>query len=41
MARSTVEAFENVRRVDHGGKLDESPMDKQKGCHSLASRQLS
>ena len=29
MARSTVEAFDIVRRFDHGGKLDESPQDKK------------
>ena len=29
MARSTVEAFDIVRRLDHGGKLDETPHDKK------------
>ena len=39
MACSTVEAFDIVRRLEHSVKLDESPQE-QKGCHSLASRQI-
>ena len=41
MAHSTMEALATVRRLDHDGKLDESPQDKEtKGCHRLAPRRI-
>ena len=37
MARGTAEAFNIVCCLDHSGKLDDSPQEEAKGCHSLAS----